>query len=98
MSQLEKTAPPEAHIAVVTDFTRPSIVASSPSLDTTGSDTSSFSLYGLVNRFISQFTSNNEELLWRHRIVTEGVRKPEPHPAGPRYSEMLMELHTSLLN
>ncbi len=98
MSQLEKTAPPEAHIAVVTDFTRPSIVASSPSLDTTGSDTSSFSLYGLVNRFISQFTSNNEELLWRHRIVTEGVRKPEPHPAGPRYSETLMELHTSLLN
>src|SRR5260370_12013773 len=94
---VEKTAPSEAHIAVVKDFTRPAIVASSPLLDTATSDTSSFSLFGLVNRFISQFTSDNEELLWRHRIVTEGVRKPEPHPAGPRYSETLMELHTSLL-
>lgn len=98
MSQLEKAAPPEAHIAVVTDFTRPAIVASSPSLDTSGGDTSSFSLYGLVNRFVSQFISDSEGLLWRHRIVTEGVRKPEPHPAGPRYSETLMELHTTLLN
>ena len=98
MSQLEETAPPEAHIAVVTDFTRPTIVASSPLLDTIGSDISSFSLYGLINRFVSQFTSDSQGLLWRHRIVTEGVRKPEPHPAGPRYSETLMEMHTSLLN
>ncbi len=29
--------------------------------------------------------------------MTEGVRKPEPHPAGPRYSETLIELHTALL-
>ena len=98
MSQLENTAPPEAHIAMVTDFTRPTIVASSPLLDAIGSDTSSFSLYGLINRFLSQFTSDSQGLLWRHRIVTEGVRKPEPHPAGPKYSETLMEMHTSLLN
>jgi DNA phosphorothioation-dependent restriction protein DptH len=98
LSQLEKAAPPEAHIAVVTDFTRPAIVASSPLLATTTSDTSSFSLYGLINRFISQFTSDKQGLLWRHRIVTEGVRKPEPHPTGLRYSEILIDLHTSLLN
>ncbi len=98
MSQLERSAPPEAHVAVVTDFTRPTIVASSPS-DTAGTDTSSFSLYGLVNRFISQLTSDSSQgLLWQHRIVTEGVRKPEPHPAGQKYSETLIELHTSLLN
>ncbi len=98
MSQLEEGAPPEAHIAVVTDFTRPAVVAASP-LDTTGTDSSSFSLYGLVNRFVSQFTSDDSQgLLWRHRIVTEGVRKPEPHPAGQKYSETLIELHTSLLN
>ena len=98
MHQLEKTAPPEAHIAVITDFTRPVIVASSPSSDMAGSDTSSFSLYGLINRFVSQFISDSDGLLWRHRIVTEGVRKPEPHPAGPKYSETLMELHTTLLD
>ena len=98
MHQLEKTAPPEAHIAVITDFTRPVIVASSPSSDMAGSDTSSFSLYGLINRFVSQFISDSDGLLWRHRIVTEGVRKPEPHPAGPKYSETLIELHTTLLD
>ena len=37
-------------------------------------------------------------LLWRHRIVTEGIRKPEPHPAGPKYSETLIELQTTLLH
>ncbi len=98
MSQLEDTTLPEAHIAVVTDFTRPTIVASSPLSDMAGSDTGSFSLYGLINRFVSQFTSDSQGLLWRHRIVTEGVRKPEPHPAGPKYSETLMELHTTLLD
>ncbi len=98
MSQLEKSAPPEAHIAVVTDFTRPAIFASSPALDTTESGTSSFSLYGLINRFVSQFSSDSQGLRWRHRIITEGVRKPEPHPAGPRYSETLIELQTTLLH
>ena len=98
MGQLEQVEPPEAHIAVVTDFTRPAIVASTLS-DTPVTDTSSFSLYGLVSRFVSQFTSDSSQgLLWRHRILTEGVRKPEPHPAGQKYSEALIGLHTSLLN
>src|SRR5579875_2706743 len=97
LSQLEHAGPPEAHIAVVTDLTRPAIVASIPAMETVSSDTSSFSLYGLVNRFLSHFTADSQGLLWRHRIETEGIRKPEPHPAGPRYSETLIDLHTSLL-
>lgn len=97
LRQLEWSKLPEAHIAVVTDLTRPTVVSSSPATDNTSNDTSSFSLYGLVNRFISQFTANSQGLLWQHRIVTEGIRKPEPHPAGPRYSEALIDLHTSLL-
>ncbi|GHO73957.1 hypothetical protein KSD_17280 [Ktedonobacter sp. SOSP1-85] len=97
LSQLEYSGPPEAHMAVVTDLTRPAIVTSSPTTESASSDTSSFSLYGLVNRFISQFTADSQGLLWRHRVVTEGIRKPEPHPAGPRYSETLIDLHTSLL-
>ncbi|HEU5375358.1 MAG TPA: hypothetical protein VFV38_07970, partial [Ktedonobacteraceae bacterium] len=35
MSQLERSGPPDAHLAVVTDFTRPAIVASSPAAETT---------------------------------------------------------------
>ncbi len=97
MSQLQHSSPPEGHIAVVTDFTRPSVVALPLAVDAAASNTSSFSLYGLLNRFVSQFTVDGDGLLWRHRIVTEGIRKPEPHPAGPRYSETLIDLHTSLL-
>ncbi len=99
MSRLDtqKPALPEAHIAVVTDFTRPEIVPSPPQRQDTNDTTSSFSLYGLINRFVSQFTIDNDGLLWRHSIVTEGIRKPEPHPAGPRYTETCLELHTSLL-
>ncbi len=99
MSQLDEHKPmlPEAHIAVVTNFTRPEIVSSSLQIQDENETTSSFSLYGLLNRFVSLFTINNEGLLWRHSIVTEGIRKPEPHPAGPRYTETCLELHASLL-
>ncbi len=99
LSQLDDQKPllPEAHIAVVTNFTQPEIVSSLP--QTEDNDTAgSFSLYGLINRFVSQFTIDNDGLLWRHSIVTEGVRKPEPHPAGPRYTETCLELHASLLD
>ncbi|HEU5378374.1 MAG TPA: ATP-binding protein, partial [Ktedonobacteraceae bacterium] len=41
---------------------------------------------------------DSQGLLWRHGVITTGIRKPEPHPAGPRYSETLMELHSSLLH
>ena len=99
MSQLDEHKPmlPEAHIAVVTNFTRPEIVSSSLQIRDENETTSSFSLYGLLNRFVSQFTIDNDGLLWRHSIVTEGIRKPEPHPAGPRYTETCLELHASLL-
>ncbi len=99
LSQLDEQKPllPEAHIAVVTNFTQPRIVSSLSQAE--GNDTTgSFSLYGLINRFVSQFTIDNDGLLWRHSIVTEGIRKPEPHPAGPRYTETCLELHASLLD
>lgn len=99
-SQLElsdKSAVPEAHIAIITDFTRPIIVTAS-SEELQGVDTSSFSLYGLVSRFVSQFLVDTQDLLWRHRTVTDGMRKPEPHPADARFSETLIDLHTTLLN
>ncbi len=99
ISQLGKKAP-EAHLAVVTDLTQPSVVVSS--LAQSGiemrAEMSSFSLYGLITHFISQFTTDDQGLLWYHRIVPEGVKKPEVHPVSPRYSETLVELHQSLLD
>ncbi len=97
IKQLGKGALPEAHVAVVTDLTQPEIKALA-SCEQSVNGTTSFSLYGLVSRFISQFSVDQKMLRWRHQIVTEGVRKPEAHPAGAKYSELLTELHTVLLN
>ncbi|EFH80224.1 ATP-binding protein [Ktedonobacter racemifer] len=97
IERLAKSSLPEAHIAVVTDLTQPAIKA----ITTTDQDTNktaSFSLYGLVSRFISQITVESEQILWQHKIVTEGVRKPEAHPASSRFSDLLIELHSLLLS
>ncbi|GCE27572.1 hypothetical protein KDA_30560 [Dictyobacter alpinus] len=96
MEQLDKSIP-EAHIAVVTDITRPEMRTLTVS-DQDNVTTTSFSLYGLVIRFVSRFSVAQDELRWQHRIITEGVRKPETHPAGIRYSELLIELHTAILD
>ncbi|GHO82266.1 ATP-binding protein [Dictyobacter formicarum] len=96
MEQLGKSIP-EAHIAVVTDITRPAMRTFQAS-DQNTATTTSFSLYGLVVRFVSRFSVAQDALRWQHRVVTEGVRKPETHPAGIRYSELLIELQTAMLD
>jgi DNA phosphorothioation-dependent restriction protein DptH len=95
--QEEEAEPPESHLAIVSDLLRPQIVAV-PLRSTTSlsSEVSSFSLYGLLARFISQFNRDGETLVWRYQITTSG-EKPLPHPEGPRYSETLVGLHTALL-
>lgn len=85
---------PEAHIAIITDFTRPSLV-SLPQSDTAES---SFSLYGLMARFLSHFSLDENNFLWHHTISTDSLKKPEAHPAGARYSDTLLDLHQSMLN
>ncbi|WP_052888956.1 ATP-binding protein [Thermogemmatispora carboxidivorans] len=92
-----KQEPPEAHLAIVSDLMRPRVVATStPGASSPSSTVSSFSLYGLLARFISQFSQENGTLLWHYQVNTFGGR-PLPHPEGPRYSETLVNLHTALL-
>lgn len=99
ISQLGRKTP-EAHLAVVSDLTQPSIVVGSQEQNgiEMRPEMSSFSLYGLITRFIPQFTADDHGLLWYYRIIPEGVKKPEAHPVGPRYSETLVELHQSTLD
>jgi DNA phosphorothioation-dependent restriction protein DptH len=96
LSQLARKAP-EAHLALVTDLTQSVIVVpkNPPEVRT---EISSFFLYGLITRFISQLTKDDRGLLWLHRIVPEGLKKPEPHPVGARYNETLVDLHQAMLN
>jgi hypothetical protein len=86
---------PDAHLAIITDLTRPDVVAVAPASG--GSEASSFSLYGLMNRFIPQFVVDPTGFFWRYRIIPEAPVRPEPHPAGAKYSDTLFDLHTALL-
>jgi len=95
MSQLEKQAPPEAHLAVVADLTRPSVVYRSAAHDAK-TVSSGNALYGLITRFVSNFAADEKGLRWLHRIVPEAVKKAE-HPAGARYTETLTDLHDVFL-
>jgi len=99
ISRLARKAP-EAHLAVVTDLTRPSITVGSQTLNSpeTRAEISSFSLYGLITRFIPQFMADERGLLWNYHIIPEGIKKPEAHPVSPRYSETLLDLHQSVLD
>ncbi|MGB8345636.1 MAG: ATP-binding protein [Ktedonobacteraceae bacterium] len=96
MSQLEKQAPPEAHLAVVADLTRPSVIYRSAARDTK-TVSSGNALYGLITRFVSNFDADEKGLRWLHRIVPETSRKAE-HPAGARYAETLTDLHDVFLD
>ncbi|MBX5450005.1 MAG: ATP-binding protein [Thermogemmatispora sp.] len=95
--QEEEQEPGEAHLAIVSDLMRPRVVAV-PMQGTLSlsSEMGSFSLYGLLARFIPQFSPENDALLWRYQLNTFGGR-PLPHPEGPRYSETLINLHMALL-
>ncbi len=96
MSQLKEQAPPEAHIAVVTDFTRSAIVYRPIAQEPINVATSN-TFYGLITRFISQFSVDEKGLLWQHSIMPESAKKTE-HPAGNRYSETLIDLHDAFLD
>src|SRR6266567_4298589 len=96
LSQLEQAQPPEAHIAIVTDFTQPK-VAYRPISQDSSNVTSGNALYGLITRFVSHFTADEDGLHWVHRIIPESVKKIE-HPAGNRYNEILTDLHDAFLD
>jgi DNA phosphorothioation-dependent restriction protein DptH len=91
VSQLEKQSPPEAHLAVVADLTRPDVTYYSFAQDAK-TVSSGNALYGLITRFVSSFEADEKGLRWLHRIVPETARKAD-HPAGARYAETLTDLH-----
>jgi hypothetical protein len=86
----------DAHIAVVSDITRPTL---STLTDTEGErDTRSFTLYGLICRFVPSLRRNENGLTWRYQVLPERLKPSEAHPVKAQYSDILMSLHTSLLN
>ncbi|MHB8600359.1 MAG: ATP-binding protein [Ktedonobacteraceae bacterium] len=88
---------PNAHIAIVTDFTRPDVTVIGQ--ETKGlSDVQSFSFYGLVSRFVPQFMLEQDGFVWRYHIVADENTQIEPHPVRPLYSDVLVKIQTALLN
>ncbi len=92
----EMETPPEAHVTVIADYTRPRVVTSDLSPNATSAG--SMAVHGLVTRFVPWMMADAETLRWRHAIVPVAAGRPEPHPAGPRYGDVLVDLHESILN
>jgi DNA phosphorothioation-dependent restriction protein DptH len=97
IGQLAHESLPDAHIAIVTDFTRPVVSALLPSTDEQN-EARSFALYGLINRFVPQFAQEEDGFVWRYHIVSENGKPVEKHPVRPQYSDVLVELQTTLLS
>lgn len=91
----EGAAPAGARIAVVADLSRPAVRAlPAPAPD---SGAGSLSLYGLIARFAGAFETEPDAARWRYRVTTASPVKPEPHPAGRRFGDGLVELQAAIL-
>jgi DNA phosphorothioation-dependent restriction protein DptH len=88
---------PNAHIAIVTDFTRPNVTVIGRATDRL-SDVQSFSFYGLITRFVPQFMLERDGFVWRYHIIADENTLIEPHPVRPLYSDVLVKIQTALLN
>ncbi|MEI8167905.1 MAG: hypothetical protein WCG26_16095, partial [Chloroflexales bacterium] len=94
VSALATDGPDDAQLAIVADFTQPTITTAA---STTADSVSSFSLYGLITRFMPEFSVTGDVLHWRYRIVSSAVRT-DPHPAGPRFAETLLDIQQSMVS
>ncbi len=89
LAVLDDEPPEDAHLAIVSDTSRPTIAPSSDTLSA-GLD-GSFSLYGLLTRFVGTFEADDRGATWNYRILTAPGEKFEPHPSGARFSDTLIE-------
>ena len=94
---LSSQALPDAHIAFVSDITKPHVVSVKEDRVPTD-EIGSLTLHGLIVRLLPEFSAGNNDLRWRHRIVINGAGRPEPHPAGPKFGETLVDLHLAMQN
>lgn len=96
ISTLNDDQEADAHIALVADNIRPRLVTL-PINENGSESVGSFALYGLVTRFVSRFTSEEDQYHWSFLIEPAGSARGDTHPAGPRYATTLIESHSSLL-
>lgn len=96
LSEFDMESVRPAHLAIAADLTRPRIgtLSAPPDEATLGG---SLSLYGLIARFTGDLTANPAGIAWHHRLVHDPGLRSDPHPAGPRFGDVLIETHVSLL-
>ena len=96
IKQLEEEEFSDAHIAVVSDFTRPSLLPYA--IADAQSEIKSFALYGLITRFVPFLKKDQQGLIWRYQIFVDRLKPSESHPVRALYSDVLLHLHETLLN
>ena len=85
---------PDAHVAIVSDFTSPSIRAEE--LGSVPAPTS-IGLFGLVARSVGLSEKDLAGHKWKYRITPDSSGSHITHPSGPRYSDTLIAVHAAIL-
>ena len=99
MKELSRTPPADAHLAVISDLTRPQVrLAEAIVGQEAVTQAPSFALYGLVARMVPMLNADLAGIVWRY-VMTPGTGgKGEQHPGGPpRYTDVLVETHAAQL-
>lgn len=86
----------ESHIAIVSDFTSPTIRPTDPDPGS-GDQPPGLGLYGLIARLTSSTDRGPAGIRWTYRLATDRGSLL-PHPAGPRYSDSMAAVHAALLS
>ncbi len=95
LSQIETSHLHDAHLAIISDFTRPTVVAASA--DTQETHANCYALYGLIARLAPQFTQRDGALIWRRQLMGDAPGANEDHPAGSAFTGTLAEVQEAML-
>lgn len=93
---LDRAAPEDAHLALVSDLTRPAVRTVTPTDLSDDGARSSFSLYGLVARLVSTLSVNSTSATCRYTIAANSTSKGQQHPVTG-FTDALLEMHTAQL-
>ncbi len=83
-----------AHVSIVSDLTRPTVTTCADGATANAAEAPS--LYGLIARFRGSFQVGDMGPSWSYRLPVMTAGRADNHPAGPRFSDAIIEVQTAI--